>query len=351
MLDGRWGEVMGCGGFSTRAVCPLALILSFLALAACSDEASKSGAYVGSSANAEYEIQLAVSDHGAVAGRYEQTVLTPTGQVEELNGSISGQIEKETVVLNLQPAVPFAGSVALSGTLSGNILHVSGGGFGSKYDLQLSKADDQVFATAVSALKDRAQKQADDRAKAQAAQARVQKEGQAYSEVLRVTSALSAASDRYQRALQNVLRDEERFRTLTQKMSDALERERGIKGDGRASVARGQISGAISQASVGESQLHGSEDQGVENLNTLAGELRGEIDRAKQDCAGAEANGYDPLTPEAWHDACAHFTDIFKSYQGLALKLEASLREMTAVRAAEEAKQKAIVDASNRAVG
>lgn len=62
-----------------------------------------------------------------------------------------------------------------------------------------------------------------------------------------------ALTDRYRTEISSV---EARYQSITSKMNELLRRERDLVGDPNASVARGQLSVAISQASIATDQLH-----------------------------------------------------------------------------------------------
>jgi hypothetical protein len=115
-----------------------------------------SGTYVGQSPGRAYLVQIVETAGGQLTGRYEQTVLQATGQLDRMNASITGASDGRTIVLTITRTELTAGSITASGTLQGSILHVSGGGDGGKIDLTVAKSDEATYQSQVASLGDQA---------------------------------------------------------------------------------------------------------------------------------------------------------------------------------------------------
>ena len=117
--------------------------------AAGSARAEISGTYVGKGTNLAVMIQIVETGDGNLTGRYEQVRLQPVGKIEDVNATIAGAMNGETVVLTIKTADFFAASVPVSGTFRGGVLHLTGGSY---LILNLTKADEANFRAQVAAL-------------------------------------------------------------------------------------------------------------------------------------------------------------------------------------------------------
>jgi hypothetical protein len=67
-------------------------------------------------------LQVVETSGGQLSGRYEQQKLIPGSKIEELNASVSGTSDGQTVVLQVRPTEVLASAYVLSGTISGTTL-------------------------------------------------------------------------------------------------------------------------------------------------------------------------------------------------------------------------------------
>jgi len=108
-----------------------------------------SGTYVGKGPALAVMIQIVETGGDSFTGRYEQVALQADGKIEDMNATISGARNGETVVATIKTADFFAASVPVSGTFRGGVLHLTGGSY---LILNLTKADEANFRAQVAAL-------------------------------------------------------------------------------------------------------------------------------------------------------------------------------------------------------
>jgi hypothetical protein len=107
-----------------------------------------SGTYVGKGSSSAFLVEIVETAGGQLTGRYEQTVLQPTGKLDQMIASIAGASDGQTVVVTIKPNTDqlFPSNITASGTIQGTLLHLSGGGGdGSKIDLNLTKSDETAY--------------------------------------------------------------------------------------------------------------------------------------------------------------------------------------------------------------
>jgi hypothetical protein len=120
------------------------------AMPACAEGIS--GTYVGKGANGAFLVQIVQTSDGHLTGRYAQVLLQGGSKLEEMNASITGASDGHTVALMIKPTEVLAGSLSLSGTLEGPLLHITGGGYGNTLTLDLMKSDEADFRAQVANL-------------------------------------------------------------------------------------------------------------------------------------------------------------------------------------------------------
>lgn len=131
-----------------------AIIFCAVSVAAISSAAGGglSGTYVASSPDAAYLIQVVETAGGQLTGRYEEVQLKPSGELVDTNASLSGAVNNGTVVATLKPTELLSGSVTVSGTFDGRMLHLAGGGNGAKIERNLTIGDEAAFRSQVANL-------------------------------------------------------------------------------------------------------------------------------------------------------------------------------------------------------
>src|SRR5471030_296060 len=127
-------------------------VVAFSVFITSSAEAAISGTYVGSGPDIAVLLQLVETNGGQLSGRYEQQKVIAGHQIEHLNASVTGTSDGQTVVLQVLPTEALASAYVLSGTISGAVLQISGGGYGQTFQLNLIKGTVEEFKTNVANL-------------------------------------------------------------------------------------------------------------------------------------------------------------------------------------------------------
>jgi hypothetical protein len=226
-----------------------------------------------------------------LTGRYEQTVLQPSGKLDQMIASIGGASDGHTVVVTIKSIEPLSAGIAASGTVEGSLLHLSGGGSGSKVDLNLAKADEAAYKAQVEDL---------------TTQARAMIEARAMADQLAhlhdLANRMIASSVDADAQLGKFPPIEQRYRTITQLINAALMRQQSIYGSGQAYVARGQVGVAINQAGVDAEQLHISLQSADHDIGSKVQSLAKDVVDASSICRSANLGKSDAL-----QDTCTKF--------------------------------------------
>jgi len=134
-------------------------------------------------------------------------------------------------------------------------------------------------------------------------------------------------------------------------MRAALAREQSIYGGGQESVARSQISVAISQAAIQANLLHINVGLSYQSFDFQMGRLERESARVSQGCARfATDSAPVPAGYDALKAACLRFFDVAKDYKQRVSDLRAAFSKAETTWNAEKREQEQIEQASNMAV-
>jgi hypothetical protein len=301
--------------------------------------ADMSGTYVGKGPNIAVLVQFVETSGGNLTGRYEQVVLQTDGKVEDMNATIAGARNGETVVATLKTADFFAAAIPVSGTFQGGVLHLTGG---ANSVLNLEKGDEADFRTQVATLNRRAGEIRDARAEAEANARQEKLEADRLSRLQNLTGRISAFSARADTSLPKFAPVEQQYRTITGRMRGGLARERSIYGGGQAGVARGQLSVAINQLAIEANQIH---------INTHGSYQQFDFNSRQLTREAAEANGWCQGTvPVSLIGACQQFSDAQKNFARHVMALRAAYSQLEAVWTSERRDQDAIVQWAQGAV-
>ena len=336
-----WENAAGAGRLS--------VVAALCTLGACS-LGGPSGVYVGKSDRVAALLQIVKSDGGHLNGRFEAVGLTTDGSIKDLSAEVTGVIDGQNIVINAEPTgLPF-GKVTLSGTLQMGHLHLAGSGFGTPLTLELDRSDEKAFDDQAATLRAKGNEIVAARAKVTAALTLSNLAAGKYPQVQQAVIAVEAFNARVERALPKIAAINERYRFITERMRSGLARERSIYGGGRASVARGQFSGAIDQADGAANQLRISEEDGRRDLVNTANSVQQAKVNADGACADARAGRLGPVSLEAWNMACDNLARTGQNLSTELEKLRSGLAELDSVWATESAAQDQIEKAGDQAV-
>lgn len=258
-----------------------------------------SGTYVGTGAKSAFLVQIVETTGGQLTGRYEQTVLEPSGKLNQMTASMTGAADGQTIVVTIKPNGFMGDNFTTSGTIQGSILHLTGGGNSGRIDLNLSKSDEAAYRTDIADLTNQAR--AINEAKVQADQL------VRLNELTKNMLAYSSVADAQ---LEKFPPIEQRYRAITEWMNAALSRQQSIYGGGQASLARGQMRLAINQAGMEGAQLH----SGLQVANQDVGAriqalIKSAVDFNKRCQLGEEGQRADLRA------ACFEFFDATKKFK------------------------------------
>jgi DNA repair ATPase RecN len=141
---------------------------------------------------------------------------------------------------------------------------------------------------------------------------------QAVSRVEGLIKKMTAVSAQLPAELAKFAPIEQRYRTITELMRGAVNRQQSIYGGDRAFVARSQIAGAVNQASGEAEQLHGSVQSSYADFDVKASAASRELVELRQSCATAstavEETAQATLLPR-WNLACLTLVKNSEAYQ------------------------------------
>jgi len=282
-------------------------------------------------------IQIVETGSGNFTGRYEQVALQADGKIEDVNATITGARNGETVVATIKTADFFAASVPVSGTYRGGVLHLTGG---TNLVLNLSSADEADFRAQVAALTARGQQITDAHARQQASEKQARLEADRLSRLQNLTTRMIAFNTKADGMLPKFAPVEQQWRGITEKMRGGLARQQSIYGGGQAAVARGQITVALNQAAIEANQIHINAQTSYQTFDFNSGQLAREAAEANGWCQGA--------TPDLLSSACAKLLETQTIFAKRVATLRAAFAELETVWKAERHEQEAIIQASQR---
>ncbi|HEY5306401.1 MAG TPA: hypothetical protein VIJ52_07015 [Pseudolabrys sp.] len=276
-----------------RAVRRLSAALLMVVVAQVSARADGiSGTYVGHGSNSAFRVQIVQTSDGRLTGRYSQVLLS-NGKLTETNASITGASDGHTIALTMTPTEVLAGTLTLSGTVEGSLLHATGGGYGNTLTLNLTKSSEDQYRALVAELAHQGDLANNKRA--------IQ---EALPRVDALTNQMATFVEGLPARLARFAPIEGQYRTITERMRMGLARQRSIYGDGQASVARGQLDVAINQAGVQANQLHLSVQSSYDEFaskSAASGKLIADMIRL---CQSATTNIGDEALVARWQATC-----------------------------------------------
>ena len=264
-----------------------------LGLIAPTSAAGLSGTFINTSENVAILVQIVETDGGALTGRLEQSQLKATGEVETFSLAFYGVTRAGTVVLTLKPS-----GFTLSGTFDGTVLHLAG----EDASFNVRRGEESDFRNAVTQL---------------AVKAVVVRQTLAEREALQQALALNVElADFHRRSIGRLAEIglfERAIRDTTSRMRAGLEKERGIIGDGQASIARSQISIAISQEEVSASVNYRGAMDTKARVETATADLSARIDALHAPCEKLTSLR-EPRTFPQWQAMCWQAEDLANEF-------------------------------------
>lgn len=318
-------------------VCIMTSLIALTSVTELALASGISGTYVDTSANVAIIAQIVQTSDGHLTGHYRETVMQGR-KLNDLNASITGASDGRTITFTLKPDEAFAPSLSLSGTIEGNTLRASGGGYGKSITLNLVKASENDFEEKVSDLK----------ARVEINNARFIIDN-GLRDIDKVITEMTKLSSTISEHLSNFAPAEERYRQVTVRMKSALLREKQIWGQGAAAVPRTQIAVAIQQASIQTDQLHSSVRSTYQKFDTRSKAISKRVSDMRRLCQTASTNVADDDLLERWQTACKQLVLAEPAYEASLTKEREAFTQIEIIWQQERPKQEAIVQAAFRA--
>lgn len=296
-----------------------------------------SGAYVGSGNNLAVMMQLVEGSGGHLTGRFVEVQLLASGSINQKNSVVTGAIGEQTVVLTIKSAEVMAGTLTASGSIGGSTLHLTGGGYGGNFVLNLIRSDESEFEKMVAILTAKSRMILAAKAEAQF----ITSVTEATKKVVEVGVKVDDVRTKLAAAVV-----EKRYRFATEWMRTAQARQRTILGDGQAFVARNQISVSIVQAKLQIETLHNEVLGARSAVRSSESALRRDVSEIEGRCESVTVDHKTTIPNDAAGAACEK---LFLSLAGLASKvkgLDAAYAMTETVWTEEHSKQEQIVHAS-----
>lgn len=247
----------GCKRFGLGALVGYT-VMAILLLAGCQQDIS--GAYLASDQNAVCWLQLVRTPDNHLTGQLDASVMKPDGSIERDSIPVTGAADGDTVSLT---GSRFLGlqSVMLSGTLQRNVLTLTGSQSLSAQAIPvtLTRSSLTEYQHQVSELNARAQGIVRAKAEVQEAARLNQARANFLAQIDQTIANMGHFDSAADVHLARFPGAEKGYEAVTAKVAAYVMRERELAGNPNASVARGQLSVAATQASFATDQMH---DQG-----------------------------------------------------------------------------------------
>jgi hypothetical protein len=310
--------------------------LAVLAISTPAQAGSLSGTYVGTGPDIAVLLQLVEAGDGQLTGRYEQVKLVSGPKIDRFNASVKGNVDGNTIVFEMKPTEILSGTFVVSGTVTSNALRLTGGGYGTTLNLNLSRASEEAFNSQVAAL-------ASQESQVNAARA-LATDAQALEVILQKMATFNwrAADD-----LKKIPPVEERFQMQTKAMEAALAKQRSFfPADGNVAV-RSQINGAIYRAGGESTQLHVELQSAHADFETRSVALLNEANALNKKCQSQISIDEKSKPVQTWNSICAQLPSAASNFRNQATQMLTSFAHAETTWQKEERKQQIIMKSSD----
>ena len=193
-------------------------------------------------------------------------------------------------------------SFVLSGTLSGNVLTLTGA---QSIPLTFTRSNPAEFQAKVAALNARSQSIIQAKAVAQSQQRVFQAQANFVSQVDQLIRRMAQFDAQADVHLGRFPGAEKGYEGITAKVSAYVARERQLAGNTNAAVARGQLSVAANQASIQTDQMHYQGESLQSSLETNVKPMADEATAFEQQCHVVSQNSGKPTPAEVQNISAA----------------------------------------------
>lgn len=232
----------------------LSLALSALAvflMAGC--HRSVSGSYLAADNSAVVWLEIVRTPDGHLTGQMATNTLRADGSLTQSSAAIAGAADGENVTIQASRLLGLD-SFALSGTLNGDVLTLTGV---RSVPVTFRRSTTAEFQKKISELNARSKSIIQEKASAQNQLRELETLKGFVAEIDRLMSRMEQFEAEADRHLSKFPGAEDSYQRITAEMARDVARERQLAGDPNASVTRGQLSVAATQASIQTEQMHG----------------------------------------------------------------------------------------------
>ena len=289
-----------------------------IVLLLCGCRKDISGSYIATGKNTVCWLQLVRTPDNHLTGQITFSTLTAAGSIERKGTPITGAINEDDVTLTMPTVLGFQ-TGSLAGTLQGNKLTLTGA---EEAPLVLVRSDLVQYEQQVKKLEDQSQLIL---AAKQAAAIRQDNANALHGLVKSIKTTIegiqtfNVSADTH---LQRLPLAENGYRSITQKVSAYVDREKRLAGNPEASVARGQLAVAAYQASLETGDIHNATDTLKSTVQSDVQPLAASATKLKQLCDVIPApNELTQVQESERVDACKNLlpaiSQLFKKYEAL----------------------------------
>jgi transposase-like protein len=219
--------------------------------------------------------------------------LKPDGAIEQYSASITGAVDGENVTIQGSRFLRLQ-SFVLSGTLSSNVLTLTGA---QSVPLAFKRSTPAEFQARVEELNTRSQSIVKAKAAAQTQLRTLEAQRRFVAEIDRLIGRMRQFDSQADVHSGRFLGAEKGCEGVTAKIAAFVAKERKLAGNSNAEVARGQLSVAANQASIGMDQWHNQVESLQSSLETDVKPMANESVTLEQQCRTlAQSPGI--LTPQ-----------------------------------------------------
>jgi len=305
-----------------------------------------SGSYLASDNSSVVWLQVVRTPDNHLTGQIAANVLKPDGTIEQNSASITGAVDGENVTIQ---GSRFFGleSFVLSGTLSGNVLTLTGA---QSVPLTFTRSTPAEFQAKVAALNARSQSIIQAKAVAQAQQRTFQAQTNFVSQIDQLTRRMVQFDSDADVHLGRFPGAEKAYEGITARVGEYVARERKLAGNPNAEGARGQLSVAANQASIQTDQMHYQGESLQSSLETNVKPMADQATAIEQQCHAVSQNSGN-LTPEEVQNvnaACGRLESAVTPFRQKFGAMSAGLAHLEQVYQREHDAQQRLIQESER---
>jgi hypothetical protein len=320
----------------------LCAVAAVIPLSGCQREIS--GTYVAKFTDGVCWLQLVRTPDNHLTGQLEALILGADGRIERKAVPVTGAVNAGNVTISASSLFGLQ-VVTLSGTLDGNKLTLMGV---QPNPVVLTRSDLGEYQRQVTALNVQSQRivAARDAAVVRERNERIQRN--TISEIDRVLGGMQTFDSEADVHLSRFPGAEQRYRAITAKMTEYVDRERQLTGGPSAAVARGQLSVAATRASIATIQLHNSARSLQSLFQTNVQPLAAEATDLEQGCRAAPPSDLTPAQKDARNAACRRLLLADALFREKFAAMEAGLVHLEQVYAKESTAQQSLLQSAQR---